>query len=107
MTRRFLAATLVLASLPLIAPIWAQTAPMQRGDEAMPAKPPVPASKSVNVTFEGHTTVFTVADLMKFKQVTLKVKNEHRGVLCRFRVDFPWKLLTFVICAGLVQTIWN
>jgi hypothetical protein len=40
-------------------------------------KAPVPPSKSINVTFEGRTTVLTVDDLLKLPQVTLHVHNGH------------------------------
>jgi len=94
MKLRVLAAALVFATLPVAA----QTAPpMQHGDAAMPMKPPVPASKSVTVTFESHTTVFTVADLMKLKQVTLKVKNEHRGGI---EESYTGPLLSDVLAAS-------
>lgn len=67
------AASGVLAATPQA---FAQAAPPMQHDAA---KPPVPASKSLTVSFEGHTTVFTVDQLMKMPQVTVKVKNEHRG----------------------------
>ena len=52
------------------------TKPPQTGD-AMPAKPPVPASKSLNVTFEGRTITLTVEDLLNMPQVTVHVHNAH------------------------------
>jgi hypothetical protein len=68
-----LAAALALCSLPLGAQMGSQP------PAPMPMKPPVPPSKSLTVSFEGHTTVFTVEQLLKMPQVTVHVKNEHRG----------------------------
>jgi hypothetical protein len=58
----------------------AAQAPMkQGGNMAMEsAKPPVPPSKSVIVTFEGKTSTFTVDDL-NLPQVTVHVHNAHRN----------------------------
>jgi len=64
------ALALTLACLPSVA---------QKPDTAMPAKPPVPPSKSVNVTFQGRVTTFTVEDLLKLPQVTVHVHNAHRN----------------------------
>ena len=41
------------------------------------AKPSVPPSKSINVTFEGKTIVVTVDDLLNLPQVTVHVHNTH------------------------------
>jgi len=75
------AAALLLAFAPFT--LHAQTpAPAHDtpGHDAMPAKPPVPPSKSVNVTFQGKVTTFTVEDLLKLPQVTVHVHNAHRKV---------------------------
>ena len=46
--------------------------------EAM--KPPVPPSKSVNLSFEGKTVTLSLSDLVNMpNQVTVQVKNAHRG----------------------------
>jgi len=46
--------------------------------EAM--KPPVPASKSVNLSFEGKTVTLSLTDLVNMpNQVTVTVHNAHRG----------------------------
>jgi hypothetical protein len=75
---------LTLTAIALLAAplaIAAQAPPHQ--DTPMPAgehmKPPVPPSKSVTVTFQGHTTIFTVEDLLKMPQVTVHVHNAHRN----------------------------
>jgi hypothetical protein len=59
----------------------AAQAPMkQGGNMAMEsAKPPVPPSKSVTVTFEGKTSTFTADDLLNLPQVTVQVHNAHRN----------------------------
>ena len=67
------ALALALASLPL----QAQQKPDH--DAEMAAKPPVPPSKSVNVTFQGRVTTFTIEDLLKLPQVTVHVHNAHRN----------------------------
>lgn len=40
-------------------------------------KPPVPPSKSLNVTYAGKTVTLTVADLAAMPQVTVHVHNAH------------------------------
>ena len=40
-------------------------------------KAPVPASKSINVNFEGRLTTLTVRDLLNLPQVTVHVHNGH------------------------------
>ena len=42
-------------------------------------KPPVPPSKSVNVTFEGHTITLSIKDLLSMPQTTVHVHNAHRN----------------------------
>ena len=64
-----LALTLALTPLALLA--------QDHHDDAMPAKAPVPPSKSLNITFEGRTTVLTPEDLIKMPQVTVHVHNAH------------------------------
>jgi hypothetical protein len=44
-------------------------------DQATPSGPTVPPSNSVNVTFEGQVTTFSVADLFKLPQTTVQVHN--------------------------------
>ena len=66
--------TLTLAALTLVPlTLFAQA----HHDDAMPAKAPVPPSKSLNITFEGRTTVLTPEDLIKMPQVTVHVHNAH------------------------------
>ena len=44
------------------------------------AKPPVPPSKNVNLSFEGKTITLSLTDLVNMpNQVTLHVHNAHRG----------------------------
>lgn len=94
MKLRLLAAVLAFGTLSLAAQ---SSAPMQHSDDAMPMKPPVPASKSLTVTFEGHTTTFSVDDLMKMKPVTVHVKNEHRGGI---EESYTGPLLSDVLAAA-------
>jgi hypothetical protein len=52
--------------------------------DAMPpetkAKPPVPPSKNVNLSFEGKTVTLSLSDLVNMpNQVTVNVHNAHRG----------------------------
>jgi len=61
------------------APVAVSQTPQKPADEHMPDKPPVPASKSVNVTFEGRVTTLTVEDLLKLPQVSVHVHNAHRN----------------------------
>jgi hypothetical protein len=73
--------------------------PPQTGD-AMPMKAPVSPSKSLNITFEGRTTVLTVEDLLKLPQVTVHVHNEHRNA----DEDYTGPLVSDVLAkAGLVS----
>ena len=47
---------------------------------AEPAKPPVPPSKNVNLSFEGKTVTLSLTDLVNMpNQVTVRVHNAHRG----------------------------
>jgi len=43
------------------------------------AKPPVPPSKSVSVTFEGKNISLTLDDLLSMPQVAVRVHNAHRN----------------------------
>jgi hypothetical protein len=48
------------------------------GDMAMHSeKPPVPPSKSLNLSFEGKTTTLSLTDLVNMPQVTVHVHNAH------------------------------
>ena len=70
--------SLLLAALIVLTPsITPAQAPTDHHDSAMPAKAPVPPSKSLNITFEGRTTVLTPEDLIKMPQVTVHVHNAH------------------------------
>ena len=69
-----LAAVLVLALAP---PLLAQNAPMASGTDH--ARPPVPPSRSLNVTFQGRTVTLKVDDLLALPQVTVHVHNAHRN----------------------------
>ena len=81
---KLLAAALVLALAPLS--LAAQTdqmppeqnAPVNRGD-AMPMKPPVPPSRTLNLSFEGRTVALSLTDLVNMPQVTVHVHNAHRN----------------------------
>jgi hypothetical protein len=42
-------------------------------------KPPVPPSRSLNVTFQGRLTTFKIDDLLALPQVTVHVHNAHRN----------------------------
>ncbi len=42
-------------------------------------KPPVPPSKSLSVTFEGHSLTFSIQDLLSMPQTTVHVHNAHRS----------------------------
>jgi hypothetical protein len=70
-------AALVLALAPLS--VAAQSPAKQDGDAMEHAKPAVPPSKSVNVSFEGRTITLTVEDLLNLPQVTVHVHNAHRN----------------------------
>ena len=71
-------ATFVLVLVPMS--VAAQAPMKQGGDMAMEsAKPPVPPSKSVNVTFDGKTIKLTVDDLLNLPQVTVHVHNAHHN----------------------------
>jgi len=71
-----LAAALFLALTPtLLAQIPQQ--PMAAGTDH--AKPPVPPSHSLNVTFQSHTLTLKVDDLLALPQVTVHVHNAHRN----------------------------
>jgi hypothetical protein len=76
--RPILSAALVFALAPLCAT--AQAPMKQDGAMAMDhAKPPVPPSKSVAVTFGAKTITLTMDDLLKLPQVTVHVHNAHRN----------------------------
>ena len=68
---------LALLSL-VLAPftVMAQDEP-KHGDSMKMEKAPVPASKSINVSFEGRVTTLTVQDLLNLPQVTVHVHNGH------------------------------
>ncbi len=68
-----LAAVLFLALTPTL---FAQS-PMGGGTDH--EKPPVPASHSVNVTFQGRVITLKVEDLLGLPQVTVHVHNAHRN----------------------------
>ncbi|MGD0648293.1 MAG: hypothetical protein ABR971_09900 [Acidobacteriaceae bacterium] len=57
------------------------TTPQTKAPAAMEAmKPPVPPSKSVNLSFEGKTVTLSLTDLVNMpNQVTVQVHNAHRG----------------------------
>jgi hypothetical protein len=42
-------------------------------------KPPVPPSKSLNLSFEGKTVTLSLTDLANMPQTTIHVHNEHRN----------------------------
>ena len=63
----------------LLAPLSLNAQTPKPAADPMPMKAPVPPSKSVNVTFQGRVTIFTVEDLLKLPQVTVRVHNAHRN----------------------------
>jgi hypothetical protein len=67
---------LALALAPLAASAQGQNEPVHDGGMKM-EKAPVPASKSINVNFEGRLTTLTVQDLLNLPQVTVHVHNGH------------------------------
>jgi hypothetical protein len=73
-----LVAALLVSLLPLT--VHAQ-APAQQNDDhpAEHAKPAIPPSRSVNVSFEGKTITLTVEDLLNLPQVEVHVHNAHRN----------------------------
>jgi hypothetical protein len=71
---RLAAAALFLA---LSIPSLAQNAPMAAGTDH--EKPPVPPSKSLNVTFQGRVITLKPEDLLNLPQVTVHVHNAHRN----------------------------
>lgn len=70
-------AAAVLALAPFTA--HAQDADHHHDDSAMPMKPRVPASKGLNVNFQGKVTTFTIEQLISLPQVTIHVHNAHRN----------------------------
>ena len=78
---KLFAAAILLASLTLLAQ--KNCMPMHEdhgGGMDMPhEKPPVPPSKSLNVTFEGHTITLSIKDLLSMPQTTVHVHNAHRN----------------------------
>jgi hypothetical protein len=69
-----LVAALFLALTPTLL---AQNAPMAAGTDH--AKPPVPPSHSLNVSFQDHTITLKPDDLLALPQVTVHVHNAHRN----------------------------
>ena len=67
--------TLALA-LSLTSGAFAQSSPMAAGSDH--EKPPVPPSRSLNVTFQDHTITLKIEDLLALPQVTVHVHNAHR-----------------------------
>jgi hypothetical protein len=88
---------LALALFP--ATLSAQQAPGH--ESAMPAKPPVPPSKSLIVTFQGHSVTLSVDDLLNLPQITIHVHNAHRDK----DEEYTGPLLSDVLTkAGLVAS---
>ncbi|MDE1162150.1 MAG: hypothetical protein PW792_09435 [Acidobacteriaceae bacterium] len=91
-----LATPALLAALLIAAPLVAQ----EHHDETapMPMHKPVPASHSLNITFQGRVTNLTVEDLLALPQHTLHVHNAHRNT----DEDYSGPLLIDVLAkAGL------
>ena len=80
----------------------AQASHAQKGAaDSMPVKPPVPPSKSINVTFGGKVITLTVEDLMDMPQVTVQVHNAHRNT----DESYTGPLLSNILAkAGLVSS---
>lgn len=90
-------ATLALA-LGLATATFAQNAPMAAGTDH--AKPPVPPSRSLNVTFQERTITLKIDDLLALPQVTVHVHNAHRNT----DETYTGPLLSDVLAkAGLVS----
>lgn len=74
----------IAALLSTLAPLLLLAQTPRQQDQAEPntamhsEKPPVPPSKSLTVSFQGKTIVFSVADLLNLPQVTVHVHNVHR-----------------------------
>ena len=76
------AVALVLAFSPvaLLAQTDALPPETKAPDHMEAAKPPVPPSKNVNLSFEGKTVTLSLTDLVNMpNQVSVKVHNAHRG----------------------------
>ena len=64
-------------------------------------KAPVPPSKSLNITYAGHVTTLSLADLFALPQTTVHVHNAHRDA----DEDYTGPLLSVVLArAGLAAT---
>jgi hypothetical protein len=74
-----IALALTLTSVAALAQTDAMPPETMAPGHTMPEKAPVPPSKQVLITFQGHVTQLTVEDLLKLPQVTLHVHNAHRN----------------------------
>ena len=89
----------LLLALSLTACVFAQTTPMAGGSDH--EKPPVPPSRSLNITFQNHTITLKIDDLLALPQVTLHVHNAHRNT----DETYTGPLLSDVLAkAGLVAS---
>jgi hypothetical protein len=76
---KLLAAALLLVPLAIYAQTPDTHKPAAGNDDMHHDKPPVPPSKSLNVTFEGRTITLSVQDLLNMPQTTVHVHNAHRN----------------------------
>lgn len=77
---------------------FAQSSPLTAGTDH--EKPPVPPSRSLNVTFQEHTITLKIDDLLALPQVTVHVHNAHRNT----DETYSGPLLSDVLAkAGLVS----
>lgn len=104
MKLRCAASVLLLA---FAAAIGAQTAPANPrspyndGVARMERKAPVPPSKAVVVTFQGHNTTLSLDELLALPQTTVHVHNAHRNA----DEDYTGPLLSVVLArAGLTAS---
>lgn len=88
---------LALAAILALAPV---AAAAQQG-KPEPMKPRVPPSHAVTVTFQGHETTLTLAELRALPQVTVHVFNAHRQA----NEEYTGPLLSDVLAkAGVVAS---
>jgi hypothetical protein len=95
--KRSTVAALLFALAPIAMPARAQTAMPPVHEDAKPFQ----RSTSLTVSFDGHTTTFSVADLLKLPQQTITAVDGHTGK----PVTFSGPLVSDVLAkAGLVAS---
>ena len=92
----------VLAALPCT--VYAQTAEAPHDHDATAMhhdKPPVPPSRSLTVSFQGHAVTLSVEELLNLPQTTVHVHNAHRNT----DEDYTGPLVADVLAkAGLIAS---